>query len=108
MNPRVVLRPRRARPFFGRHPWVYAGAIAAVEGNPADGDVVDLFSDRGPFVARGLYNSQSNIRVRLYVWDPATALDEAFVRDRLAAAIGLRNQLGLGGPGRACRLVFSE
>ena len=31
---RVVLQPRRARPFYGRHPWVYPGAIAAVEGDP--------------------------------------------------------------------------
>ena len=27
---RVVLRARRARPFFGRHPWVYAGAIDSI------------------------------------------------------------------------------
>ena len=31
MTPRVVLQPRRARPFYGRHPWVFAGAVAAVE-----------------------------------------------------------------------------
>src|SRR5205823_3024043 len=35
---RVVLRPRRARPFYGRHPWVYAGAVAAVSGSTADRD----------------------------------------------------------------------
>jgi 23S rRNA (cytosine1962-C5)-methyltransferase len=108
MAARVVLQPRRARPFYGRHPWVYAGAVAAVEGAPADGDVVDLVSQAGDFVARGLYNSRSKIRVRLYTWDAATDLDRAFFRDRLAAALRLRSLLGLGGPGRACRLVFSE
>ena len=36
--PRVLLQPRRARPFYGHHPWVYPGAIAAVEGEPADGE----------------------------------------------------------------------
>ena len=51
--PRVVLLPRRARPFHGRHPWVFAGAIGAVEGDPADGDEVDLVTDTGVFVARG-------------------------------------------------------
>ena len=55
--PRVLLKPRRARPFYGRHPWVYPGAIESVEGNPADGDVVDLCSHTGNFVARGLYNA---------------------------------------------------
>jgi 23S rRNA (cytosine1962-C5)-methyltransferase len=106
---RVLLQPRRARPFYGHHPWVYAGAVAAVEGDPADGDVVDLVSHAGNFVARGLYNSQSKIRVRLYSWSPDVPLDRAFFRDRLEAALRLRRMLpGLDGPGSACRLVFSE
>ncbi|HLN28218.1 MAG TPA: class I SAM-dependent rRNA methyltransferase [Gemmataceae bacterium] len=106
---RVILQPRRARPFYGRHPWVYAGAISVVEGEPADGDVVDLYSHTGNFVARGLYNSRSKIRVRLYSWSQDTPLDRDFFAQRLDAAWRLRSQiLGLDGPGRACRLVFSE
>src|ERR1700694_3736760 len=106
---RVVLQPRRARPFYGRHPWVYAGAIASVEGDPGDCAVVDVCSHAGNFVARGLYNSRSKIRVRLYTWSPDVSLDDAFFRDRLEAALRLRGPiLGLDGPGRACRLVFSE
>ena len=106
---RVILKPRRARPFFGQHPWVFPGAVERVEGEPRDGDVVDLVSTAGNFVARGLFNSQSKIRVRLYAWAEETPLDEAFFRDRLAAAVRLRDLiLGLSGPGRACRLVFSE
>jgi 23S rRNA (cytosine1962-C5)-methyltransferase len=105
---RVTLQPKRALPFYGRHPWVFAGAVAAVEGAPADGDVVDLHAHEGHFVARGLFNGRSNIRVRLYTWDPGVALDRDFFRDKLTAAIRLRDQLGLNGPGRGCRLVFSE
>jgi len=108
VNPRVVLLPRRARPFYGRHPWVYAGAIGAVEGEPADGDVVDLVSDAGDFVARGLYNGRSKIRVRLYTWDAERQLDDAFFRDRLSSALRLRTALGMDGVGQARRLVFSE
>jgi 23S rRNA (cytosine1962-C5)-methyltransferase len=108
MSPRVLLGPRRARPFYGHHPWVYPGAIAAVEGAPADGDVVELYSHTGNFVARGLYNAKSKIRVRLYTWEPGTALDRDFFRARLEDALHLRRLLGLDGPGRACRLVFSE
>ena len=63
---RVILHPKRARPFYGRHPWVFAGAVAAVEGDVPDGAEVDLVSSAGGFVARGLYNSRSKIRVRLY------------------------------------------
>jgi 23S rRNA (cytosine1962-C5)-methyltransferase len=105
---RVVLQPRRARPFYGRHPWVYPGAIARVEGYPADGDVVDLVSHTGNFVARGLFNSRSKIRVRLYSWSPEEALEREFFRRHFQAAFQLRVMLGLLGPGRACRLVFSE
>ena len=90
MTARALLQPKRARPFYGRHPWVYAGAIAAVEGEPADGGVVDLVAHGGQFVARGLYNSQSKIRVRLYTWDAETQLDHHFFREQLAAALRLR------------------
>ena len=83
------LKPRKARPFYGRHPWVLDSAIDRVEGDPADGDVVDLLSDKGKFIARGIFNSRSRIRVRLYTWDAAEPLDDAFWRRRLESAIAL-------------------
>lgn len=107
--PRVVLLPRRARPFYGRHPWVYAGAIAHIEGDPADGAEVDLYSHGGHFVARGLFNHQSKIQMRLYSWSPTESLDRAFFGRLLDAALHLRGPiLGLNEPGKACRLVSSE
>ena len=100
-SPRVVLKPRRARPFYGRHPWVFAGAVADVEGQSADGGVVDLVSHTGNFVARGLYNSQSKIRVRLYSWSADVPLDDAFFRAGLEKAVRLRVEtLRLSGPGK--------
>src|SRR5713226_2946903 len=108
-NARVILKAKRARPFFGMHPWVYAGAIDVIEGEPKDGDIVDLISDAGIFVARGLYNSRSKIRVRLYTWSADVALDADFFRRQLESAIHVRRDiLHLDGPGQACRLVFSE
>src|SRR5262245_27734238 len=108
-TPHVVLKPKRAQPFFGRHPWVYAGAIGAVSGDPADGAEVELRSSAGNFVARGLINNASKIRVRLYLWEPERPLDREFFRARLEAAIRFRNDvLKLGDPAGACRLVFSE
>lgn len=106
----VFLKPKRAQPFFGRHPWVFAGAIERVDGDPADGAVVDLRSHVGTFVARGLFNSQSKIRVRLYSWDESAALDEVFFRQRLQRAIDLRhNVLKLNtSPDAAYRVAFSE
>jgi 23S rRNA (cytosine1962-C5)-methyltransferase len=104
----VWLKPRKVRPFFGRHPWVLDSAIARIDGQAADGDVVDLISDKGRFVARGLFNSQSRIRVRLYTWTAAEPLDDAFWRRRLETAVALRRDLGYTDPHGATRLVFSE
>jgi 23S rRNA (cytosine1962-C5)-methyltransferase len=107
--PKVILKPKRAQPFFARHPWVFNGAIERIDGSPADGDEVELFSSGGNFIARGLFNSQSKINVRLYSWDPGQALDLAFFRERLTRAIELRHHvLNLAGPERGYRLVFSE
>jgi len=107
--PRVILKPRRARPFFARHPWVFAGSIDRVEGDPTPGAEVAVVSREGQFVARGLYNPFSAIRARLYRWEDEP-LDEPFWRDRLAAALRLRSGvLALPqGEGSASRLVFSE
>ncbi len=106
--PRAVLKPRRVRPFLGRHPWVLRSAVDRVEGSPADGDVVDLVSGDGRFVARGIYNGQSRLPVRLYTWNPDEHLDEPFWRRRIERAVQLREQLGYDDPDGACRLVFSE
>ncbi len=106
----VILKPKRAQPFYGRHPWVFAGAVERVDGTPADGDEVILRSSAGNFVARGLYNSRSKILVRLYSWDETRALDRDFLKDRLATAVRLRHEtLGLDrGPASAYRVCFSE
>lgn len=104
----VILKPRKARPFYGRHPWVLDSAVDRVEGDPADGDVVELLSDKSKFIARGVFNARSRIRVRLYTWDVAEMLDEGFWRRRLESAIQFRKQLGYDDPSGAARLVFSE
>jgi 23S rRNA (cytosine1962-C5)-methyltransferase len=104
----VILKPKRARPFFGRHPWVLDSAVQRVDGSPADGDVVDLATHDGTFVARGLWNAASRLRVRLYAFDPAVRLDDTLWRARLEAAVGLRRTLGLDDRAGAARLVNSE
>lgn len=107
-RPRVVLASGREPPLAGGHPWVFSGAIAATQGTPEDGSEVDVLASDGSFVARGLYNGRSQIRVRLYSWSDVD-LDEGFFSDRIAEAVRLREDvLGLGDGAGACRLVFSE
>ncbi len=106
--PVARLKPRKARPFFGRHPWVLDAAIAAVSEHPADGDVVDLTTEHGEFIARGILNSRSRIRIRLYTWREDEPLDAAFWKSRIAAAVELRRTLGYLDVDGGCRLVNSE
>ena len=104
----VVLKPKRALPFFSRHPWVYAGAIGPGP-EPPVGAVVDVRSDTGKFIARGLYNAESRIRIRLYSWDANVPLDGQFWKARISEAIELRQRLFRGTPTEhACRLICSE
>jgi 23S rRNA (cytosine1962-C5)-methyltransferase len=87
---------------------VFAGSIDRVEGEPQPGDEVAVCSFEGRFVARGLFNPHSAIRVRLYRWEDSP-LDREFWNGKIASAIRLRTRiLGLGAPGTGCRLVFSE
>jgi len=107
--PQVRLKPRRALPFFGHHPWVFAGAIDRIDGEPAPGSDVALYAADGQFIAAGLYNPASQIRVRLYSWTEGQPLDAELWGARLDAAIALRQSLyGPFDSENACRLVFSE
>ncbi|MEM9703650.1 MAG: hypothetical protein AAF907_14525, partial [Planctomycetota bacterium] len=107
---RVVLKPRRAQPFYFRHPWVFDGAVQRVEAESvATGTVADLVTDRGEWVARGLLHADANLKLRLYSWDEGRPLDGAFFAARLAAAAEMRTRL-FGPPTErdARREVFSE
>ena len=113
-NPiRVILKARRAQPFFGRHPWVFESAIDAVESDsgeePSAGALVELWSAKNDFVAHGLWNPVSNIRVRLYSWNQSSPVSDELLRARIAAAVQLRRDMfDLCSEKTACRLVFSE
>ena len=105
---RVVLRKGRARPLWFGHPWVYANAIARVEGEPAPGDVVSLADHDGRFIGRGFYNARSQIPVRLCTRTDEP-VDAAFLRGRIAQARAARVRLGLpSAETNVYRLVNSE
>jgi 23S rRNA (cytosine1962-C5)-methyltransferase len=105
---RVVLHKGRARPLWFGHPWVYANAVARVEGEPAPGDVVTLVDHDGRLIGRGFYNPRSQIPVRLCT-RAEEAVDAAFFRARIARARAARQRLGLpSAETDVFRLVNSE
>ncbi len=110
--PKVIIKARRARPFFARHPWVFVTSIDGVEAHaePSAGQEVTVHSREGQFIGRGLYNPNSAIRVRLYRWEDQP-IDEAYLGQLLERAVRFRTAgLGLdrGDSQSAYRAVYSE
>ncbi len=87
---------------------MFSGAVERVQGAPGDGAEVVVVDSDGDFVARGLFNPHSQIRVRLYAWREDETLDDDAWRRRVHRAVAHRRNAGLLDPDGACRLVFSE
>ncbi|MFH1906754.1 MAG: class I SAM-dependent methyltransferase [Chloroflexota bacterium] len=87
----LILKPGREKSLLRRHPWIFSGAIERVDGNPESGATLDLLSARGDSLARAAYSPSSQIRARVWTFDPSEAVDTSFFRKRIASAIGQRN-----------------
>ncbi len=88
---RVILGPGRDRSVLNRHPWVFSGAVARVEGDPQAGEIVPLQNAEGRVMGFGFYNPRSQIRLRLLAFgpDPIPVIGD-FLDARLKAAVALR------------------
>jgi len=105
----LFLKPQREASVLRRHPWVFSGSVARVEGTPSGGDLVGVFSAQGRFLAWGHFSPNSQIRVRLVSWveDPVPEGPD-FWRARIKTSVQLRNDVLVGGDTTACRLVNAE
>lgn len=106
--PLVTLKPGREKSVRNRHPWLFSGAIATIERDARDGEIVEVHSAAGAWLARGYLNRRSQIQVRLLSWDEAIPLDRAFWRSRLQRAIAGRSALAADASTDAYRLVYAE
>jgi len=110
--PSLILKPGREKSLLRRHPWVFSGAVGRVDGDPTPGATVELRSSDGELLALAAYSPSSQIRARVWTFDPAEAVDEAFFRRRIAAALQARASCTdtpeAADPSSACRLVHAE
>ncbi len=89
----------------GGHLWIYAGHLDLVSGQPAAGDLIDVFTPNGRFYGRGFYNPISKIRVRLLTFDDEP-IDDTFWTGRIQQAVRLRNRVV--SQTNAYRLIYGE
>lgn len=105
---KVYLKPGKEESLKRFHPWVFSGAIARVEGEPEEGEVVDVYTSKKEFIACGHFQIGS-IAVRVLSFDQVE-INAQFWRQKLQVAKDLRCAFGLiGNPkNNTYRLVHGE
>ncbi|HYA27875.1 MAG TPA: 23S rRNA (cytosine(1962)-C(5))-methyltransferase RlmI, partial [Acidobacteriota bacterium] len=85
----LYLKSGRERPVLNGHPWIFSGAIERSEGDHQRVGVADIYDSKKNWLARGLFNPKSQLRVRLLTWQKET-IDENFFGRRLSQALSFR------------------
>ncbi len=93
---KVILRKGREESLRRFHPWVFSGAIAEIQGEPAEGDIVGVYACDGSFLAAGHYQIGS-IAVRVLSFDE-NVLSPDFWGKMLSKALDVRIAAGLALP----------
>ncbi len=102
----IILKPGKEKSVLRRHPWIYATAVASVQGKPGMGQTVRVVSHEGAFLAWAAYSEISQIRARAWSFVESEPVTDAFLAARVQAAIARRAHLRQYT--NAIRLIFGE
>lgn len=102
----VYLNKKRKKRLEQGHPWIFAGEIERMEGDPQPGEIVSVHAHNGMFLAKGYYNPRSQIRVRVMTYKQAEEIDESFFVRRIQEAWAYRQRMLSDVNG--CRLIYGE
>lgn len=108
---KIILKKGREESLRRFHPWVFSGAVAEIQGNPMEGDIVAVYASDGTFLAHGHYQIGS-IAVRVLSFD-SDVLSPDFWEIMLSRALQVRISCGLHKDGdeadtNCYRLVHGE
>ena len=105
---KIILKRGKEESLKRFHPWVFSGAIARIE-EPEEGEVVEVLTQQGEFIAKGHWQIGS-IAVRVLSFSEEESIDGAFWHRRLATAYAMRQQIGIAGrvDNNTYRLVHGE
>jgi 23S rRNA (cytosine1962-C5)-methyltransferase len=104
----LTLHPGKEKSVLRRHPWLFSGAIAHLEGRARPGDTVEVVSHQGQPLARAAWSPASQIRARIWSFEPEETIDHAFFKRRVAAAVARRAALPELAGQQGLRLVHAE
>jgi 23S rRNA (cytosine1962-C5)-methyltransferase len=107
----VRVTPDAIRRLRGGHPWLFDNSVRSTSREGAAGDLAVVFDDDREFVAVGLWDPQSPIRMKVLQQGRPATIDAAFFRSRVVAALDRREPL-IAGTGDALvtgyRVVHGE
>ena len=106
--PIYTVTPKAENAIVKGHPWVYDAEILNMEGETANGGLVDVISKKGRYLGTGFLSQQSKIRVRLISRNANDRFDEAFWRRKLQWAWDYRKSVMDPADLDACRVIFGE
>ena len=92
-NKKIYLARGKQESLLRRHPWVFSGAIKRADQPLEEGELVDVFTAEGEFIARG-HCQVGSIAVRVLTFDDEP-IDQQWWNGRIASAYGVREALGL-------------
>lgn len=90
---KIILKPGKEQSVLRFHPWIFSGAIDKAEGNPEEGDVVEVTDSNGNFLGLG-HCQPGSISVRIFSFQNVEPNLE-FWEQKVASAYRLRNIVGL-------------
>ena len=90
---KVFLKPGKEESLKRFHPWVFSGAIHHLEGEPEEGEIVDVYTSKKEFIACGHFQIGSiAVRVLSFVQEE---IGYDYWKQRLEVAYRMRQALGL-------------
>jgi 23S rRNA (cytosine1962-C5)-methyltransferase len=104
-EPIVTISRRGADRLAGGHPWIYRSDVEQAPASLEGGEVVAVVDGRRRFLAKAFWSARSKIALRVVSRDEV-AVDEAFLAERIAHAVALRDRVF--GQDAAVRLVHGE
>ena len=104
----LVLKKGREKSLKRRHPWIFSGAIERVSGKPKAGDTVEVRAADGTVLALAAYSPKSQIRARVWSFEPHATTNAEWFKARVRQAVTLREALPAARHTNALRLVHGE